>query len=615
MTKQKIRLTVALTFLRRVWQLASPYWSSEERWRARGLLALVILLTLAQIVLTVFYNMWNRSFFTAIQNKDFASFGPLLVQFGILAGLYILAAVYALYFTQMLQMRWRVWMTHRFMREWVANQAYYQLEITGRRTDNPDQRISDDLSFFTSNTLDLGLGLLSSAVTLVSFVSILWVISGPLPITLGPISFSIPGYMVWVAALYAAAGTLSTHFLGRPLIPLNFRQQRLEADFRFGLVRIRENAEGVALHHGESPEQAALVERVEGIRGNWWQLMNFPKRLTFFTAGYSQIASIFPVLVAAPRYFLGAITLGVLTQIGDAFGRVQGALSWFISSCTALASWKATADRLLTFREAMQAVAAQAAAGGGIECVMNGVGGVDVHNVDLNLPDGRQILRGASLSVARGEHLLITGPTGSGKNYSVSGAGRHLAVWPRKNRSPKKRPRVVLAPTAVHSDRQFARGDQLSSTRRHLRRRSRARRDPERRAGVDAGPARRGPELEHAAQWRRAQRLAIGRALLHRPDWLFLDEATAALDAAGEAQLYQQIRERLPETAVVSIAHRDGVQPYHDSHVHVGADGHIGATAGRTLVPMAVASMDVSPPICQPELRRQFDERAHGGRL
>src|ERR1051326_6384463 len=385
------RFARGVTFTRRAWALAGPYWRSDERWRARLLLLIIVALALGLVFLNVLYNNWNRNFFEAIQNKDFNAFGGLLVQFGILAGLYIIGAVIRLYLTMMLQMRWRIWLTHRFLETWLGNRVFYRLELADGRTDNPDQRIAEDLRLFAFNSISLALGLLSSIVTLASFVTILWVISGPLTIPLGDSSVEIPGFMVWVALVYAIGGSLLTHVVDRRLIPLNFQQQRVEADLRFGLVRLRENAEGVALYDGESVERGDLSGRIDRIRANWWQVMRYTKNLTIFTTGYDQLAGVFPLLVAAPRDFSGAISLGVLSQIGNAFGQVQGSLSWFVESYGSLAAWKATVDRLLTFQDAMAAAAAEGEREPRIEVVANGAQSIRTDSLELQLPDGHTI--------------------------------------------------------------------------------------------------------------------------------------------------------------------------------------------------------------------------------
>jgi vitamin B12/bleomycin/antimicrobial peptide transport system ATP-binding/permease protein len=557
------RMGAGLRFLGQVWRLTAPYWNSEERWRARLLLTIIVLMTLGQVFINVRFNDWNRRFYEGLQNKDAASFVPLIVEFSILAVIYILVAVYRLYFRQMLEMRWRVWLTRRTVSAWLDGRAYYRLELQDRRTDNPDQRIAEDLRLFTSNTLGLSLGLLGSLVTLVSFAAILWSISGSLTFDLAGGTIVVPGYMIWVALAYAIVGSIFTHVVGRRLIPLNFEQQQREADFRFGLIRLRENAEGVALYGGEGPERNDLLGRFERIRSNWWGIMNYTKRLTFYVTGYDQIAILFPFLVASPRYFAGEITLGVLAQTADAFGRVQGTLSWFVENYGALATWKATVDRLLTFQSAIDRLHAEAQRPAGLRVVQDGTGGLRAHDIDLLLPSGRPLLTGANLAVETGERLLISGPTGTGKSTLF----RAIAgLWPFGRGTievPSHASRLFLPQRPylpIGTLREVISFPSPSGTF-----------DDEaiRRVLAATGLSAFVNSLDQAQNWSlqmsvgEQQRLAIARALLQRPDWLFLDEATSAVDAEGERRLYQALLEHLPDTSIVSIAHHEGVAQYH----------------------------------------------------
>jgi putative ATP-binding cassette transporter len=467
----------------------------------------------------------------------------------------------------MLQIRWRVWMTRRFVDNWLARQVYYRLELRDRATDNPDQRISEDIRAYTFNTLDLSLGLFRSLLTLGSFIVILWGISGSLGFNVAGFDVDIPGYILWAALLYAIVGSWLTHVVGRRLIPVNFQRQRLEADFRFGLVRLRENAEGVALYHGEASEQRDLVGRVERVRANWWQLMRYTKNLTFLVSGYEQVAVIFPFLVAAPRYFAGAITLGVLIQISDAFGQVQGGLSWFVTTYSDLAVWKASVDRLLTFQSAIHEAELQIERAERIQVGTNGATQLRAENLDLMLPNGKPILGLAEFAVNRGDKVLVTGPTGVGKstlfralagiwpfgtgNIQVPSEGRQLFL-PQKPYIPIATLREAAtypAPAGTFSD------DEIREvlTAAHL----------------DAFV----PRLDEVQNWSMVmsggeqQRLALARALLHKPDWLFMDEATAALDEPSEQELYQLLQERLPNATIVSIAHRPRVADFHARQV------------------------------------------------
>src|SRR4051812_32974543 len=338
-----------VSFLSEFWALARPYWVSEGRRRGLMLLATVVSFTLALVWVEVQFNSWNKGFYDTFENKDRLGFYLELGRFTLLAVIYILLAVYKQYLQQMLMIEWRAWLTENYLGDWLAGQAYYRLQLLDRGTDNPDQRIADDLNIFVDLTLTLSLGLLSAVVTLVSFVGILWTISGALELA----GFTIPGYMVWVALVYAIGGTWLTHVIGRPLIPMNFQRQRYEADFRFSLVRLRENSEGVALYHGEEGEHANFRQRFSNVIANWWAIMQKQKQITWFTSFYGQLAIIFPFVVAAPRYFSGGAPLGSIFQTASAFGQVQSALSWYIGAYASFAAWKATVDRLTGFKQAL----------------------------------------------------------------------------------------------------------------------------------------------------------------------------------------------------------------------------------------------------------------------
>ncbi|MGH7043009.1 MAG: ABC transporter ATP-binding protein/permease, partial [Acetobacteraceae bacterium] len=452
-------------FLRDVWRLTRPYFRSEEKWSAWLLLFSIIALNLAMVGMNVVLNFWNRQFYNALQGHDFTAFMQLLFTwrdakgqlpmpgFTEVVAVYILVFVYATYLNQWLQIRWRRWLTARFLDEWLADRAYYRISLTTDEnavgTDNPDQRISDDLRDFVNVTLSLGVDFLSNAVSIASFVGILWSLSGELTVW----GVTIPGYMVWVALVYAVVGTWLTHLIGRPLIPLRFRQQRVEADFRYALVRLRENTEGVALYGGEAEEKGNLVGRFTNVITNWWSIMIQTKRLNALVSGYGQIAVIFPFVVAAPRYFARQIELGGLTQTAGAFGQVQGSLSWFVNAYATLAQWTAVVERLTTFHRAI--VLARAAAGhggampgtpvrgraaaedpkaaarmaaGGPGLVVATDGAVRLDDLTLELPRGGDpLIAHANLVFPPGESVVVTGRSGSGKSTLF----RALAgIWP-----------------------------------------------------------------------------------------------------------------------------------------------------------------------------------------
>jgi putative ATP-binding cassette transporter len=566
------------SFLRDAWALARPYWSSEERGRARLLLAAVVLLNLSLVGMTVVLTYWQRAFYNALEAKDAGAFWSLIFLGGevdgtwfpgfcVVAAAYILVSVYQQYLRQALEIRWRRWLTSHYLDGWLSDRAYYRIALTDPVTDNPDQRIADDARIFVEDTLLLGIDLMKSVVTMVSFILVLWSLSGPLEV----LGISIPGYMVWVALAYSAIGTWLAHLIGRALIRLNFHQQRLEADFRYALVRVRDNVEGIALHAGEVDEKRGLLARFHALTLNWWGIMTATKRLTAFTVGFAQVASIFPLVVAAPAYFAGRIPLGGLIQTSSAFGQVQGAMSWFVESYERLTRLFATVQRLTGFR---QAIAIARATATGPQPVPGTDQAVTLDGATLSLPDGRVLLRDASLRVEKGEAVLISGASGSGKSTLF----RALAgIWPfgsGRLHIPDGA-RALFLPQRPYLP--------LGTLRRAVCYPLDATLVPEeqvRAALADVGLPHLLDRLDVEDVWDRRlsggeqQRLAFARALISKPDFLFLDEATASLDPAAEAMLYRLVTERLPQAGILSIAHRPAVAAFHGRQLRV-ADGGI----------------------------------------
>jgi putative ATP-binding cassette transporter len=580
-------------FLKDAWRLSRPYFVSEEKWSAWGLLVSIIFLNLAIVGMSVLLSFWNREFYNSLQDKNWRAFIGLLFWYqrtdsGLMPGfvwiaiLYIIVAVYGTYLNQWLQIRWRRWLTRHFLDEWLADRAYYRISLTTDRaavgTDNPDQRIAEDLRDFVANTLSLGIGLLSNVVSLFSFVGILWGLSGDYPL----FGIPIPGYMVWVALIYAAIGTTLTHFVGRPLIALNFRQQRVEADFRYALVRLRENAEGVALYGGEDEEKLNLRDRFGHVIENWWQIMRRTKLLNSLIAGYNQIAIIFPIIVAAPRYFAGQLPLGGLTQTAGAFGNVQDSLSWFIGSYASLASWRATVERLTSFHRSI--VVARAAVGRGLLRPEPAGDSLRLSGLTLSLPNGTNLLDDADVTFAPGHSVVVTGRSGSGKSTlfraiagiwpfgtgSVQMPAASVLFLPQRPYIPLGTLRQVIAyPAAPDAYPQEAYAQALA----------------------DAGLPDLLAHLDADENWAQRlsggeqQRVALARALLAKPAWLFMDEATASLDPESEQELYRVLKLRLPGTTIISIAHRPTVAGFHDERLALrrSAPGQPGGLVGTEL--------------------------------
>ncbi|HEY1103721.1 MAG TPA: ABC transporter ATP-binding protein/permease [Burkholderiaceae bacterium] len=549
--------------------LALPYFRSEEKWTARGMLAAIVLLNLAVVYMAVLLNDWNRVFYDALQNKDAKVFWEQMFRFSYLAFGSIIIAVYKFYLTQLLEMRWRTWMTTHYLERWLSNQAFYRMELarytqSGHASpDNPDQRIQQDLNLFTGYTLSLTMGLLNAVVTLVSFIGILWALSGMLSFTVGGTTYEIAGFMVWTAIAYCGVGSLITHYIGRPQIALNFQQERVEANFRHHLVRVREHSEAIALDRGETVERQQLGLRFGDVLANYLRLIRAQKNLIWFNSFFNQVAIIFPFLVSAPRFFSGAIQLGELIQISSAFGKVQESLSWFVDNYATLASWRATTDRLTGFEESFLRLASVHADDVAIDLEASG-GDLQATGLTLGLPGGATLLAGAALQVQAGDAVLLTGPSGSGKSSLFRAfAGiwpyahghirlpRNAMFLPQRPYFPNGSLRQALAypvPAGNYSDAQL----------------QQALRDallPQLADQLDTEDAW-GQKLSGGEQ----QRLAIARVLLKKPAWVFADEATSALDEAAEKTLYERLLAgvRSAGGALVSIAHRPGVAAFHD---------------------------------------------------
>jgi putative ATP-binding cassette transporter len=427
--------------LRSAWRLAGPYFRSEneitldlgqlgnwiikEKWIGRSLLCGILVIEAGQVGLSVLINQWYARFFNAIQQKDVVAFWMELAVYSIIAAVFVCTSAYQLYVNRWLHIRWRAWLTEQYLDRWLERGVHYCMRLNGDAIDNPDQRIADDIEMFVGHTLLLAIGFLSAAMTFTSFIVILWGLSAHIPFTIA--GSAVPGLLVWVAIIFSLLGTLLIHRFGWPLLALSFAKQRAEADFRFALVRLRENSEQIALARGERAERDVLTGRFGDVCSNWYATMSREKKLTFMTSGYNQVAVILPMVIVAPYYFAGALPLGALMQTGGAFGQVQTALSFFVHAYSRLAEWKSAVDRLLGF----EAEAARAAilVDEGVRMVSNDIAGLPltVEGVDVRLPDGTPLVMGADFKVRRGEALLLTGPSGVGKSMLFRTLG---SIWP-----------------------------------------------------------------------------------------------------------------------------------------------------------------------------------------
>jgi vitamin B12/bleomycin/antimicrobial peptide transport system ATP-binding/permease protein len=565
-----------LRTLATIWRLARPYFVSEDRWAGRALLGAVIAIELSIVAINVMLNQWNNRFYNALQERNWDNFVWELLFFCALAAAFIVLAVYQLYLNQWLQIRWRRWMTQQYLGHWLDTANHYRMQLLGDSADNPDQRIAEDINLFVDRTLTLTVGLLSAIVTLFSFLTILWALSALAPLHLFGATFAIPGYLVWAALLYAVVGTVLTHLVGWPLVSLNFRQQRFEADFRFNLVRVRENSEQIALLGGETAERERLLDRFGRVVANFMLIMQRTKKLTFLTASYTQVSVVFPFIVISPAYFAGAVQLGGLMQTASAFTSVQTALSFFVNAYRQLAEWRAVIARLDGFNVAV--AKAQSAATADTAIAVSPRADQDAVAIDellVRLPEGAPLVAADGIDVEPGERVLLTGPSGAGKSTLFRaiagtwpfGSGTVFVPKGAKVMALPQRPYFPIGTLAAAVTYPAEPGTFDSEALAEV----------VRAVGLPALAGR----LHEEAHWNRMlslgeqQRLGIARAILQAPDYLFLDEATASLDEAAEAALYRLLDERLKGTTIVSIGHRSTLSAFHRRGLTLVREGHV----------------------------------------
>ncbi len=549
-----------------VFRLSLPYFRSEDRRAGLTLLAAVVGIELSIVAVNVLINQWNARFFNALQERNWDQFVRELSIFCVLAAIFIVLAVYQLYLNQWLQIRWRTWMTRVYVERWLASSTHYRMQLFGDAADNPDQRIAEDINQFIDRSLTIVVRLLGAIVTLLSFFAILWGLSESAPLTLFGSQINIPGYLVWVALIYSIIGTIIAHWIGWPLAALTFRQQRFEADFRFSLIRVRENAEQIALLRGEHAEKARLGERFAKVAENFMQLMSRQKKVIFVQQGHAQIAIILPYIVVSPAYFSGAVPLGTLTQTASAFSSVQESLSFFVSFYRSIAEWAAVVDRLTGFNRALDDVHAMTEASNISVASEAGARSIRIEDLSVHRPDSTPLLANAATEFHPREHVLVSGPSGAGKSTlfrALAGLwpfGKGRVVIPEGARIMVLPQRPYFPETTLANALSYPASGAFQDTTLI---------EVLQAVGLSGLTGR----LHEEAHWNRTlslgeqQRLGVARALLQAPDYLFLDEATASLDEPSEARLYALLHERLKQTTIVSIGHPSTLIGLHGRHV------------------------------------------------
>jgi putative ATP-binding cassette transporter len=548
------------------------------------LLAALVATELSLVGIAVLLNQWYNTFYNALQERNWDVFIYQLLFYCGLAAAATVLQVYQLYLNQWLQIRWRRWMTKVYLSHWLEGANHYRMQLLGDAADNPDQRIADDIRLFIERTITIGVGMLGAFVTLASFITILWTLSAAAPLDLFGAWVVIPGYLVWAALIYAILGTSLTHLIGWPLVQLNFNQQRYEADFRFNLVRVRENSEQIALLGGEAAESDRLLMRFGNVVANWHRIMSRQKRLTFFTTGYTRFALVVPFIVVSPAYFAGTIQLGGLVQTAGAFGSVETALSFFIAVYRDLAEWRAVIARLDGFDRSIAAARAAAEANTAPVTTTSAPPppenlpsapktGLTIAGLSVRLPNGAPLVASEDLFIEAGERALVTGPSGCGKSTlfrAIAGVwpfGTGTVAVPRGAKLMMLPQRPYFPVASLEAAVSYPSEERAFTSERVI--------EVLEAVGLPA-LARRLPEEAH---WNRMlslgeqQRLGIARAILQAPDYLFLDEATASLDEASEAKLYRLLQERLSRATIVSIGHRSTLTAFHKRHLGLFPEG------------------------------------------
>jgi len=570
------------SILRRFIRLGGGYWRSEQKVAAISMTAAMFGLAVVQILIQVWLNFWNKSFFDALERKDWTTFSHELLFFGLIVASSVICTSTHLFVKRKLQFGWRAWLSNQSVERWVTGGRQYQLQFMPGNHDNADGRIAEDIRISTELAVEFANSIFYCSLLLVSFLGILWTLSGIVTLNEGgSFVLNVPGYMVWIALAYAAVGTTITFALGRPLVAATDLRQTKEADFRFGLVRTRENAEGIALLRGEADERRHLLSAFTGIHGAWDRQTQGLRRLIMLTNGYGTLAAIVPIVVAAPRYFAGSIALGGLMQTAQAFVQVQSAMSWFVDNFPRFAEWSASAERVLDLHEALDELDEDVKESGDYAIILNenSEAALQLHGLHIAHPDGTVLLNNAEATINQGERVLIKGESGTGKSTLLRAVA---GLWPWGRGEIKLPPgRIMFMPQRPYLPIGRLRGILVYPDAWETRT------DEELKAALlRVGLDKLVDRLDDDERWDQTlsggeqQRVAFARLLLHKPDWIFLDEATAALDEDNQTKMMTILAEDLGHAGVVSIGHRPGLETFHQREL-ILVPGEDGATLTR----------------------------------
>ncbi|QOJ32697.1 MAG: ABC transporter ATP-binding protein/permease [Gammaproteobacteria bacterium] len=547
-------------------RLASPYWNCERKARVRGATLALFLLTVCQVGLTVWGNYWNRALFDALEAR---SVPEVLVQVGVFALIFagsIVVTAAHLMVKRWLQLDWRAWLTDRLVGRWMADGRHYRLTFSAGDHDNPDGRIAEDVRIATESAIALAHTLVFSVMILGTFVDILWEVSGV--VTVPGTALQVPGYMVPLAVLYAGAGTIVGWLFGRPLVRTTNALQTAEASFRFGLARAREQSESIALMHGEAMERARSGVRFREVVRDWDRQSLAYMGIVSFSTGYGALLPVFPLLVAAPQYIMGEMTLGVLMQAAQAFQKVTSALSWPVDNVGEIARCRASADRALALHLGMQRLdlEKQLPAAYRIELGCCAPSRLKIEALTITEPSGRILIEDFSCEIRRGERVLVMGdPAVTTSLFQVIGG---LWAWGRG--------RVLLpadGPVLFMPQRPFLPEGTLREALCYPQAPDAYSDSCIRHALECAGLAWLRPRLDEQDNWARVlplrgqQQLGLARAVMQRPAWILMEEATDAFDPKGEQLMLEMLRREVPGAGMLTISVHPGLEHLHDRKI------------------------------------------------
>ncbi len=545
------------------WVLAAGYITPKRSLSPLIYFSIIVFFNLLAVRLNILFSEWHKAMYDALQQMNESVFWIQMVVFSGIATVHVSNVLLTYYFTQRFTIQWRTWLNAQMLEKWLENQAYYKTQYVYNQLDNPDQRIQQDVQSYVSRSLGFATGVISSVVSIVAFTGILWTLSGDMPIA----GITIPHALVFLVFIYVLISSVFAFKIGRPLINLNFANERLNANYRYSLIRLKEYAESIAFFRGEKMEKNLLFKQFKQVIDNVWQIVYRTLKLAGFNLAVSQVSVVFPFIIQASRFFSQQIKLGDLMQTAQAFGQVQSALSFFRNSYDEFAEYRAVLNRLTGFYTAIN----QANQTSNTD-IQNNPNQVVFENLTVNKPNGEALIKNLNLVLPQGASLLIKGASGAGKTtllrtvaglWSYSEGQVHCPQQNTLFLSQKPYLPQGRLIDALYYPEPAPDNVDLNQAAQAMRQ-------------VQLGHL--ADKLEQENDWTRVlslgeqQRLSFARILLHKPTVAFLDEATASMDEGLEDAMYRLLRSELPQTTIISVGHRSTLQVHHQQALHIDAD-------------------------------------------